>query len=202
MTLYIVGITVLVSYWAFRSEPVMNRLQFNASKVYHKHEWYRLLSHAFVHANWEHLIINMLVFYSFGTVLERIFQYEWGAVGVVFYLILYFGAVLFSNVYSLFQHRDDFYYNAVGASGGVSAIIFCNIFFDPWNPVYFFGIIPIPGFLFAMIYLGYSYYMSRKNSDNIGHDAHFLGALFGFLFPIILHPGLFRTFLDRLFMIS
>ena len=102
------------------------------------------------------------------------------------------------TLYSLLQQKNNPYYNAVGASGAVSAVLFTAIFFDPWNNIYFFGILPIPGIIFGGLYLYYSYYMSTKKADNIGHDAHFLGAIFGFALPIVLKPALLIGFLDLL----
>jgi len=201
MTIIIIVITSIVSIMAFSRYDLMEKLQFNASRIYHQKEYYRLITHGFVHANWEHLIVNMIVLLSFGKAIEMYFQYGFGRMANAYFLILYFGGMVISNAYALFKHRDDYYYNAVGASGAVSAVLFAAIFFDPWNKIYFFGILPMPGILFAVLYLIYSWYMSRKQSDNIAHDAHFLGALFGFLFPVLLNFRLLEQFLDKLFML-
>ncbi len=201
MTIILIIITVVISIAAFNSEQIMNALRFNACKVYHKKEWHRLITHAFVHGNYEHLIINMIVFFSFGDAMEHFFKLNYGSQGVIYYLLLYFGSVLFSCVYSLFRHKDNYYYNAVGASGAVSAILFASIFIDPWRKLLLFFVLPIPGIVFALAYLGYSYYMAKKQSDNIGHDAHFLGALFGFVFPMFIDSRLFTMFIDKLFLI-
>ena len=179
----------------------MDKLQFNASKVVHKNEYYRLFSHGFVHANWEHLIVNMIVLFSFGRAIEMYFEYGFGRMANAYFLILYFGGMLVSNAYALYKHRNNYYYNAVGASGAVSAVLFAAIFFEPWNKIYFFGVLPIPGIVFAGLYLAYSYYMGRKQNDNVAHDAHFLGAVFGFVFPILLNSSLFQRFMDKLFMV-
>ncbi len=199
MTIILIAITVAVSYAAFKSPKLMENLQFNASKIYHKHEYHRLISHAFVHANWEHLFVNMIVLFSFGQAIEMYFKYNFGNNHILYYFLLYFGGILTSNLYALIKHRDNYFYNAVGASGAVASILFAAIFFDPWNKIYFFGILPIPGIIFAALYLFYSYQMSVKQKDNVAHDAHFLGALFGFIFPILINPMLFQTFLDKLF---
>jgi membrane associated rhomboid family serine protease len=106
---------------------------------------------------------------------------------------------LASNIYALIKHRNNYFYNAIGASGAVASVLFTAIFFDPWNKIYFFGILPIPGIIFAGLYLFYSYQMSMKQSDNVAHDAHFLGALFGFIFPILINSALFEIFIDKLF---
>lgn len=201
MTLIIIAITAFISIAAFNRADLVEKLQFNASKVVHQKEYYRLISHGFVHANWEHLLVNMIVLFSFGRAIEMYFEYGFGRMSNAYYLILYFGGMIVSNLYALYKYRNNYYYNAVGASGAVSAILFAAIFFEPWNKIYFFGILPIPGIVFAVLYLGYSYYMSRKQSDNVAHDAHFLGAVFGFIFPILLNGRLFERFIDKLFMI-
>jgi membrane associated rhomboid family serine protease len=201
MTIIIIAITALVSIIAFSRPDLIEKLQFNASKVIHKNEYYRLVSHGFVHANWEHLIVNMIVLLSFGRAIEMYFEYGFGRMANAYFLILYFGGMIVSNIYALYKHRNNYYYNAVGASGAVSAVLFAAIFFEPWAKIYFFGILPMPGIVFAVLYLGYSYYMSRKQGDNIAHDAHFLGAVFGFIFPVLLNSSLFERFMDKLFMV-
>lgn len=199
MTIILIVITVAVSYAAFKSPKLMDQLQFNASKIVHKNEYHRLITHAFIHANWEHLLVNMIVLFSFGQAIEAYFKYNFGNNAILDYVLLYFGGILVSNIYALIKHRNNYFYNSVGASGAVSAMLFAAIFFDPWNMIYFFGILPIPGIVFAALYLVYSYQMSVKQKDNVAHDAHFLGALFGFIFPILLNPMLFESFLDKLF---
>ena len=199
MTIILIVITVAVSYAAFKSPKLMDQLQFNASKIVHKKEYHRLITHAFIHANWEHLFVNMIVLFSFGQAIEAYFKYNFGNNAILDYVLLYFGGILVSNIYALIKHRNNYFYNSVGASGAVSAMLFAAIFFDPWNLIYFFGILPIPGIVFAGLYLVYSYQMSVKQKDNVAHDAHFLGALFGFIFPILLNPMLFESFLDKLF---
>lgn len=199
MTIILIAITVVISYAGFNSPKLMEQLQFNASKVYYKKEFHRLITHAFVHANWEHLLVNMIVLFSFGTVIEQYFTLNFGSRHTLYYLLLYLGGIIFSNVYALIKHHKNYFYNAVGASGAVSAVLFAAIFFAPWENIYFFGILPIPGIVFAVLYLVYSYQMSKKQKDNVAHDAHFLGAVYGFFFPVILNPQLFQTFLDKLF---
>ncbi len=199
ITWFIIGITVLISYLAFQNSDLMSKLQFNAAQIIHRKEYYRLVSHAFIHANWSHLGVNMLVLYFFGRNIETYFDYYFGRSANAYFVLLYFGGILASNIWSLAKNRNNYYYNAVGASGAVSAVLFASIFFDPWNLLYFFAIIPIPGIIFAIGYLFYSYYMSKKKNDNVAHDAHFLGAVFGFIFPILLKPSLFDKFIDNLF---
>lgn len=199
LTYFIIGVTAFTSFIAFQNNSLMFKLQFNAAHVIHRGEYYRLISHAFVHAGWWHLIVNMLVLFFFGRNVEAYLGYYFGNKGAAFFLMLYFGGILTSNAWALIKHRSNYYYNAVGASGAVSAVLFAFIFFDPWEPLYIFGVIRIPGILFAAGYLLYSYQMSKRENDNIAHDAHFLGALFGFFFPVLLKPGLLGEFADKLF---
>jgi membrane associated rhomboid family serine protease len=103
-----------------------------------------------------------------------------------------------ASLVSLFRHKDDVWYNAVGASGAVSAIIFFFIFFNPWELIYFYGIIPVPGIIMGVLYLAYSQFMSKREADNINHDAHLTGALFGFLFPLLIDYRLIHYFITQL----
>ncbi|NOY95975.1 MAG: rhomboid family intramembrane serine protease [Chlorobi bacterium] len=202
ITYLIIGITVVISYVAFSNTGLMSSLQFNPALIYNRKEYHRLITHALVHANWAHLFVNMLVLFFFGRMVESYFGYFFGNKGEIYFVLLYIGGILFSSLWGLIKHRNNYYYNAVGASGAVSAVLFAFIFFDPWEPLYLFGILPIPGIIFASGYLAYSYFMSKKKVDNVAHDAHFLGALYGFLLPIVLNPSLFVRFIDKLFMLT
>ncbi len=200
MVLIIVVITSLISIYAFSNAGITERLSLKPILVYHKHQYYRILSHSLIHADWTHLIVNMYVLFIFGDVCNQYFEYYFGAKHTVLFLALYIASLIFSSLFSIFKHRNNQGYSAIGASGAVMAIVFTSIFFDPWNKLWFFGIIPIPGILFGIIYLIYSLYMGKKNIDNIGHDAHFTGAVFGFLFPLIVDFRLLNMFIEKLLM--
>jgi membrane associated rhomboid family serine protease len=199
MTLIIIIITSIISILSFYSDNLMSHLTFNPYQVYHRKELWRLLTHGFLHADWVHLIVNMIVLYSFGKNVEawinqlRIEHYINSP--VLTYLLLYLGGVIVSTLPTLFKHRNNYMYNSVGASGAVSAIVFTSIFFSPLQKIYFFGAIPIPGIIFAILYLVYSSYMSRRGKDNINHDAHFAGAIFGFIFPVLIDFDLVSHFI-------
>lgn len=199
ITLMFIIIISLTSIMAFSNKEVINQFQFNAFKVWHKVQLYRMFTHALVHANWEHLLVNMIVLWSFGTAVERNFQLNFGSNGSYYFISLFICSVLLSSLWSLVKQRNNFYYNAVGASGAVSAVLFAAIFFNPWESIYFFGILPMPGIIFGVLYLYYSWYMSRRKLDNIGHDTHFLGAVIGFLSPMAIRPSLFWDFVNMLF---
>ena len=180
----------------------MEKLQFNPYQVYHRKEFYRLFTHGFVHTDWMHLIINMFVFYSFGRAIESYFkQLEY--IGMIksanlYFILLYIGGLLFSPLITLFKHKDNYMYNAVGASGAVSAVVFCYIFFSPLQKIHFYFLLPIPGIVFGIAYLIYSSIMSKRAKDNINHDAHFVGALFGFFFPLIINVRFIFDFIDQI----
>ncbi|MFC2112737.1 rhomboid family intramembrane serine protease [Bacteroidota bacterium] len=202
MTIVILIVTLIITVVAFYSEEVMSRLMLNPYQVLHKREWYRLITHGFLHADWTHLIINMVVLYSFGSNVERWFQ-QLKMSGYIdspalSYSILYFGGIIISSLITLYRHRNNRWYNSVGASGAVSAVIFTSIFFSPLDRLYFFAVLPIPGIVFAVLYLVYSSYMGRRNRDNINHDAHFLGAVYGFVFPILIDLDLLKHFITEL----
>lgn len=203
MTILLIVITSAISILAFNRRDISDKLQLNPFAVYHKKEWFRIISHGFIHADWAHLIINMFVLFSFGNAVENIFdQLEVEGIiksSVLSFVILYFTSMILATVTSIKNHKDDPWYNSVGASGAVSAVVFTSIFFQPLAKLYFYAVIPIPGIVFGVLYLAYSHYMSKKSKDNINHDAHFIGAVFGFLFPLILEPKLINVFLGQLF---
>ncbi len=198
ITLLIVGFTVLVSYLAFGQREMAEKLRFHPVSIVHHRQYHRMVSHVLVHAGWSHLLVNMLVLYMFGTEVERSFLQLFGRAGALWFVLLYAGGAVASTLHALVAHRDNYYYSAVGASGAVSATLFTYVFLYPWNKLYFFGIVPLPGILFAAGYLVYSWIMGRRKSDLVAHDAHFLGALFGILFPVLLKPSLLGRFLDQL----
>jgi membrane associated rhomboid family serine protease len=195
----IIAAICIISIAAFSSPQLMARFQFNPWSVFHRNEFLRLFSHGFLHADWMHLLINMFVLWSFGGAVIFYFSYFLPGNSSFLFVLLFFTALPVSSLYSLIKHRNNFSYNAVGASGAVSAVIFASIFFDPYNPVLLFAIVPIPGIIFGVLYLWYSAHMARKQVDNIGHDAHFWGAIYGFLFPVIYKPSLILHFIGELF---
>jgi membrane associated rhomboid family serine protease len=203
ITILIVILSVLTSVVAFRREELFNKLDLSPTRIVHQKEYYRIFTHAFLHADYFHLGINMLVLYSFGRYVEQIFsQLESAGLifsGPFFYILLYVIGIVLASVSTISRHRNNKSYSAVGASGAVSAIVFSYIFFAPLEKIYFYMVLPIPGILFGVLYLIYSSYMSRRKSDNINHSAHFWGALVGFVFPLLLEPSLFQVFLDKLF---
>jgi membrane associated rhomboid family serine protease len=140
----------------------------------------------------------MFVLYSFGKVVVDAFHFYFDAKGYLFYLLLYIGGIVFSVLFDFGKHKDDKYYNAVGASGAVSATLFSSIIIYPTGKLILFPIpFPLPAVVFGIIYLVYSAVMSKRATDNIGHNAHFWGAVFGILFTIALKPALASSFFNQ-----
>lgn len=206
MTYILIAFTAIISITAFRNQEWFSKLQFNAYQVYHRKEVHRLLTHGFLHANWTHLIVNMLVLYFFGPIVEKLMRYYLSDAmqgwSMLVYMFFYFAAIIVATLVSLYKNKDNVWYNSVGASGAVSAVIFFYIFFNPWEKIYFYGILPVPGIIMGVLYLIYGHYMSRKGTDNVNHDAHIVGALFGFIFPLFINYHLISVFVDKLLSFS
>ena len=200
ITIIIIAVTSLVSILCFTGVLNIDSLLFNAYQVWHRKQWYRMLSYGLVHGGWGHLIFNMLTLYFFGPVVEQYFPAIFGpGAGAVLFALLYVSAIAVSTVGDLVKYKDDIGYNALGASGAVSAILFASILFEPKMGIYIYLIpIPVPGYIFAPLYLLYCWYMARRNIDNIGHSAHFWGAVYGLVFPLLFRPDIFSHFLSQL----
>ncbi|MCB0689981.1 MAG: rhomboid family intramembrane serine protease [Saprospiraceae bacterium] len=199
ITVILVIITALVSYLAFNNQSLFYRLAHWPTKEYYHKEYYRLITSGFVHGGWLHLLINMFVFWNFGEIVEQHFMLYFGPVrGPVLYVLLYLMVIVCASLPSYFDRKNDESYMAVGASGGVSGIVFIYILLYPWQMLYLYGIIPIPGIIAGVLYLWYSSYASKNVQDRIDHQAHFYGALFGLAFVLLLKPSLFSGFLRNL----
>lgn len=200
LNIFIVAVTVIVSLMAFNNSAMLERLKFNAYLIKHQKQSWRFFSYALVHAGFLHLFVNMWVLYSFGGIVEENLMHLYGIRGILSYALLYIGGVIFSTVFDFGKHKDDPYYSAVGASGAVSAVVFSSILFYPGGGIYIFPIpFALPSWLFGILYLVYSAYMGKKENDNIGHNAHFWGAIFGIVFTVIMVPGVLKNFINQLF---
>lgn len=199
VTYIIIFITAVVSVASLNNEDLFSKLKFNAYDVKHSNHWYRFFTYGFVHAGYFHLFINMLVFYSFGAVVESYFKVYFPGKETLYYILLYVGGLLLSIIPAFGKHKNDVFYNAVGASGAVSAVIFSSILLYPTGKIFLFLLpVPIPAPVFGILYVIYEAYMSKRGKDNIGHDAHLWGAVFGVLFTLALKPGLALIFLQKI----
>lgn len=198
LTLILIIITGLTSYYGWKKPEIQSKWMFNPYAIYHGKQYYRFLSSGFIHSNTMHLIFNMIALYFFGGSIERIYISIFGQMGIVFYLITYLVGIIVANLKTYFKHKDSSYYNSLGASGGVASILFASILYQPTVGICLYFVICLPAFLLGLIYLIYSYYSGKKMSDNINHDAHLYGSLFGIVFTFVLRPTVLIEFFAQI----
>ncbi len=186
ITLIIIIVTVLVSIGGFSRPKIIEDLIFYPPAVSQRGQWYRFFTCGLIHADFGHLLFNMLSLYFFGPEVERAFLEIFGEMGKWLYLFLYVSALLFSLLPTYLKNKNNAQYRSLGASGAVSAVIFAGLMLAPGTEVYIFFIpIPIPGFIFAPLYVLISVLLDRRGGDNINHSAHIWGGLYGLLFVIV-----------------
>lgn len=177
----IIIITVWVSYQGFTNPIFFQKYMFHIGSI-KRGEQLRLITSGFLHGDWMHLAFNMISFYSFSQVLEI-------NLDTIQLLGVYFGSMIIGNVFSYYIHQKEFNYSAIGASGAVSGAIYCAVLLEP-NIRLLVLFIPMPGYVFAIVYLLYSIFGMKGKFDNIGHTAHFGGAIGGLLLTLVYFPEL------------
>lgn len=199
ITYIIIAITVIVSFLAFANEKLMSKLIFNPYVIDKRKQYYRFITAGFIHADIMHLLFNMYALFLFGSIVQHTLINLFQSNGWWLYVLLYVSALVMSSMFSFYKHRENPRYNALGASGAVSAVLFASIIIVPTQSLMIFPIpFFIPSYILGPLYLAYTYYMSKKGTDNIGHDAHFFGALWGIIFILLLWHGAFQNFISQL----
>lgn len=197
ITFIIIGLTVLVSLYAFRNTVVLRNLILNPYVVVQRNEYYRFVSSGFVHNDHMHLLFNMLTLYFFGGVVEHQFNIIFASRGDLYFILLYVLGIIVSDIPSFMKHKTNPAYNSLGASGGVASVTFAFILLRPLDKICLYFAICVSGFILGTLYLIFSYYQGRKAKDNINHDAHLFGALFGLLFMAVLYPRSIPEFFEQ-----
>ncbi len=183
LLLLLIAANVLVSFKAFNDALFFRKYEFHIGSI-RAGEHIRMISSAFLHADLGHLFFNMFTLYMFAPVVI-------GYLDSLSFMLIYFGSLVFGSLLTLMMHKDDYSYRAVGASGAVTGVLYSAILLEPSMSLYLFFIpIPIPAYLFGIGYLLYSIYGMKAKNDNIGHTAHFGGAVGGFLITLIKLPAL------------
>lgn len=188
ITIIIIGANIIISLKGFSDYGFFEKYKFNIGGV-RRGEQIRLFSSGFLHVDMAHLFLNMLTLYFFANVVI-------GHLGVFGFMVVYVGSLLLGSLLSLYFHKNEYHYSAVGASGAVMGVLYAAILLRPDMSLYMFFIpIPIPAYIFGIAYLLYSIYGMKNSVGNIGHDAHFGGAIGGYAITLILAPWLFTEHL-------
>jgi membrane associated rhomboid family serine protease len=193
LTYLLIGITVVVSWLAFERPPLLQRLILWPPAIDRHKQFDRLLTHGFIHADWSHLLFNMITLFFFGRVVEQVMTQFIGALG---YVLFYLSAIVVAILPTYMQHRHDPRYTRLGASGGVSAVLFAAILLDPW--MWILAPLPVPGFLYAIGYVAYAFWKDRQGGGNVNHSAHLSGAVYGVMFMLLMEPAVLQHFLRSL----
>lgn len=193
-TIIIIAANVIISYTGFNDFGFFNKYKFEVGAIQNG-EWLRIFTPGFLHANWTHLFVNMLTLYFFANVVIV-------SLGTVAFLVIYLGSLVLGNLLSLYFHKDDSGYDAVGASGAVMGVLYSAILLYPDMMLGLFFIIPVPAYIFGIGYLLYSIYGMKSQHDNIGHDAHFGGAMGGYFITMAFFPQVFTLHLTMVFLLA
>ncbi len=194
ITYSLIAINLIITFLGFNNPDIINKTILWPYGMKRKNEWYRFITSGFIHADIMHLAFNMFTLYFFGRAVEAYFTtYNLG--GTISYLALYFLGMIVASLPSYLKNKDDYNYRSLGASGAVSAVVFACILFNPWGTIIIY-IIPMPFIVYAVLYVAYCVYMSKRGGDYINHDAHLWGSLFGLLFTLALITALSSHLLE------
>ncbi len=200
LTMMLIVLNVVISFMGFSNSKLVDKLIMWPYYVKRKKEYYRFISSGFLHADWVHLFFNMFTLFFFGTAIEHYFE-KHALGGKIAYLLLYFLALIISDITSYIKHKDNFDYRSLGASGAVCAVLFATLVFAPWAQLQLYGVVKISFTVYAVLFLIYCINMGKKSMDNVNHDAHLWGSLFGLAFTIVLiwtlNPALFDLVLKE-----
>lgn len=199
VTIALIIIIAIISYIAFQKPEFMSKMVFSPYVVQQRSQYYRFVSSGFVHGNWGHLAFNLFTFYFFGRNVELIYSYKFGTTpGSILFIVLFLLGIIISEIPTFLKYRRMPAYNSLGASGGVSTILFISILYFPIEKICIYGILCLPGFILGALYLIYSAYADKSGGDNINHSAHFTGAAFGILIAILIEPQVIFSFVESI----
>ena len=194
ITYALIGITCLVSWMAFNNRKLADRLILWPPAIDKHRQYDRLVTYGFIHADFMHLLFNMMTLYFFGRQIEVLMN---GLVGVWAYPVFYVSALVVSILPTYLKNQHNPNYLSLGASGAVSAVLFAFILIAPWQLIFVF-FFPLPAIVFAVLYVGYSIWMDRRGGDRINHSAHLAGAAYGILFMLLMDSRVLGHFLQQL----
>lgn len=194
----IFAVTVATSVYAFSNPHIYVRMMLNPYSIHRdKIKWYTVFTSGIIHADWMHLLFNMLTFFYFGFALESIFVQASGPIGHLYFALLYLLSLVLSDIPTILQQKNNPHYFSLGASGAISAVLFSFILFYPKAELRIFFAIPMPAYVFAGLYIVYCIWASKNSKDRINHDAHLFGALSGLVITILLYSWIIGHFIDQ-----
>jgi membrane associated rhomboid family serine protease len=194
LTLAIIAVTCVVSFLALNKPRLMDDLILWPPAIQRQREYHRLITYGLVHADFGHLLFNMLTLFFFGRLMEQFYAAQLGRLG---FLLFYLGGLLVSILPTYLKNRHNPRYRSLGASGAVSAVLFSFILLAPWSQIIVL-VVPMPAIIYAVLYIGYSIYMDRAGRDNINHSAHLWGAAYGVAVTLLIEPRVLAHFLAEL----
>lgn len=195
---FMFAITLATSIYAFSNPGIWAKFILHPYSIHRGKSYYTLVTSGLIHRDWGHLLFNMLTFYFFGFALESILVSvsSWGHLQ---FALIYVLGLLLSDVSTLIKHKNNPQYRSLGASGAICAILFSFILFQPTTMLGVFLIIPMPAWIFGILFLIYCAWAAKNARDSINHDAHFYGALVGIVATILFHPWVVSHFLSHFF---
>lgn len=201
VTLILIAANVIFSLIGFSNAEMLNKTIGWPYYTKRENQYYRFITSGFLHGDWMHLFFNMFTLYFFGRNIEFLFE-GYGLGGTSAYLGLYFLGLIVADIPSYIKNQDNYEYRSLGASGAVSAVVFAAIVFSPWSSIYLYGALKISATVYAVLYIFYCVYMGKQKNDNVNHDAHLWGSLFGLAFTLVLigllQPDMFNGILEEL----
>jgi membrane associated rhomboid family serine protease len=204
ITYTFIGIILVFSVYCFGNRLAMSKYLFHPYSINHNHEHYRFLTHAFIHGDYIHLAFNCIALYGFGPILEDYFfpQLFGEKLGKLYYILLFTGGIYAASITEYIRNKHNPGYSSLGASGAISSMIFCFIAVSPLSRISLF-FFPMQGWIAGVLLLGVSFFLIRRKksgtyTDNISHESHFWGAIFGIVFIFVLKPAVFKYFLSEI----
>ena len=198
VSILLIAVTIIISLVAWQKPDLMGKMLMNPYRIQHRNEYWRFVSSGFIHADFTHLFFNLFSFFFFGVQLERIFNQLFPSYASELYILFYVLAIVAADLPTFNKHKNNPNYNSLGASGAVSAVIFAGILFFPLEPIYLFGVLKIPGIIYAGLFTWYSVEMDKRSRDFVNHSAHLYGALFGIVAMTLLYPQVWISFVEQI----
>ncbi len=207
ITYTFLAIILVFSIYCFNDKVALNKYLFHPYSIFHNKEHYRFLTHAFIHGDYIHLAFNGLALYSFGLIMEEGFfgnpNFFDPKLGKIYYIILFTGGIYAASFTEYLRNKNNPSYSSLGASGAISSVLFSYIMVSPLSRISFF-FFPMQGWIAGVLLLGVSFYLIRRKktsdySDNISHESHFWGAIFGVIFTIVIKPSVIGQFVSQVF---